>query len=83
MKDVILYTTATCPYCLRAKRLLTNKGVVFTDIDVNEAKEKFEAIKQQTGWNTVPQIFIDGAFVGGCDDIIQLERQGKLDELLK
>lgn len=83
MKDVILYTTATCPYCLRAKRLLTNKGVVFTDINVNEAQEKFEAIKQQTGWNTVPQIFIDSVFVGGCDDIIQLERQGKLDELLK
>jgi glutaredoxin 3 len=83
MKDVVLYTTATCPYCIRAKRLLTNKGVVFTDVNVNEAQDKFEAIKQQTGWNTVPQIFIDGVFVGGCDDIIQLERQGKLDELLR
>lgn len=83
MKDIMIYTTATCPYCIKAKGLLEQKGAAYTNVDVNQEKEKFAAIKQQTGWNTVPQIFIDGVFVGGCDDIHQLDRQGKLDELLR
>jgi len=82
MKEVTLYTTATCPYCMRALRLLDKKGVAYTNVLVTKEKEAFEKIKQQTGWDTVPQIFIDGAFIGGCDDMLQLEREKKLDGML-
>jgi len=82
MKEVTLYTTATCPYCMRALRLLDKKGVAYTNVLVTKEKEAFEKIKQQTGWDTVPQIFIDGAFIGGCDDMLQLEREKKLDVML-
>jgi glutaredoxin 3 len=80
---VEIYTKFTCGYCVRAKRLLEMKKVPFEEhaIDFNGAKRS-EMIERSGGRMTVPQIFIDGRHVGGCDDLFVLEQQGKLDELL-
>ena len=80
---VEIYTTNSCPHCVRAKNLLTEKSVSFYEIDVsnNEAlREKMVA--KANGRRTVPQIFIDGQHIGGCYDLYGLEGQGKLDILL-
>jgi glutaredoxin 3 len=72
-----------CPYCVRAEQLLTRKGV--TDIEkvrVDLHPERREEMMQKTGQRTVPQIYIGETHVGGCDDLYELERQGKLDALL-
>lgn len=82
MKQVILYTTATCPYCIRALALLDKKKVAYENINVSTNKAAFEAIQQRTQWKTVPQIFIDDTFIGGCDDLYALEKAGKLDHVL-
>lgn len=80
---VTLYLTPTCPYCHRAKQLLTHKGVMFDAIDLSQQPAAVRTeLMQRTGSRTVPQIFIDGQFIGGCDDLYTLERQGKLDALL-
>lgn len=81
-KKVVLYTTATCPYCLRALRKLDEKGVTYENINVHANPEVFKAVMAITGWDTVPQIFIDESFIGGCDDLHALDREGKLDGLL-
>lgn len=80
--QVTIYTSSTCPYCHRAKTLLESKGVHYNEIDVNANPQEFQSIKDQTGWNTVPQIFINEKFVGGCDDIHLLDGKGELDPLL-
>jgi glutaredoxin 3 len=80
--EVIVYVTDYCPYCTRAKGLLRRKGVAFTEIDVSNDPEKRAWLFEKTGQRTVPQIFIDGVSVGGCDDIHALDRAGKLDPLL-
>ncbi|UKP00540.1 glutaredoxin 3 [Nostoc sp. UHCC 0870] len=80
---VEIYTWATCPFCIRAKNLLTRKGVEFTEysIDGDEvARDKMS--DRANGRRSVPQIFINDRHVGGCDDIHALEAQGKLNELL-
>ncbi|MBE0449693.1 MAG: glutaredoxin 3 [Clostridia bacterium] len=82
MKQVKLYTTKFCPYCLRALKKLDQKGVEYTNINVSTNREAFDEIMKETGWDSVPQIFIDGVFIGGCDDLYALDDQGKLDELL-
>jgi glutaredoxin 3 len=83
MKPVEIYTTPICGFCHAAKRLLTQKGVSFTEIDVMRAPDKkAEMIKRANGGRTVPQIFIGGTHVGGCDDLHALDRAGKLDRLL-
>lgn len=83
MADVTIYTTPWCPYCARAKALLTSKGVAFTEIDV-EGKPELRAHMSELagGRSSVPQIFIDGAAVGGSDDIHALDAAGRLDSLL-
>jgi glutaredoxin 3 len=84
MSKVDIYTTPICPYCARAKGLLEDKGVAFQEIDVFMDSGQREAMRQRSGGrNTVPQIFIDGQHIGGCDDLMALERAGKLDPLLK
>jgi glutaredoxin 3 len=83
MAEVEIYTQPLCPYCARAKRLLDEKGVAYREIDApagSPARE--EAIRRSGGRRTVPQIFIDGMPVGGCDDLYALEAAGKLDALL-
>jgi glutaredoxin 3 len=81
MPLVEIYSTDTCPYCIRAKKLLTNKGVSFTTYDVNRTGRD-EMIKRANGRTTVPQIFIDGRHVGGCDDLFALDAEDKLDPML-
>lgn len=83
MADVQIYTRATCPYCIRAKRLLAMRGVAFeeTAIDGDQAA-RAAMIQRAHGRTTVPQIFIDGRHIGGCDDLFELEQSGKLAELL-
>ena len=83
MAKVEIYSTAFCPYCVRAKRLLERKGVAFTDIDVLEdGAKREEMVTRAGGRTTVPQIFIDGAYIGGSDELVALDRAGKLDPLL-
>ncbi len=80
MAQVEMYTTMFCPYCTRARTLLRNKGVPFVDIDILEQPERrAEMIQRAGGRSTVPQIFIDGAHIGGCDDLVALDRAGELD----
>jgi glutaredoxin 3 len=80
---VTIYTTPTCPYCLKAKRLLTAKTIPFKEIDVASAPElRDEMMRRADGRYTVPQIFIGDHGVGGCDELHELERSGKLDALL-
>jgi glutaredoxin 3 len=84
MAKVEIYTTPICPYCLRAKRLLTEKGVAFTEYDVSrDPAKREEMFKRADGRYTVPQIFIDDVGVGGSDDIHELDDAGKLDPMLK
>jgi len=78
-----LYTTMFCPYCARARSLLQKKGVSFTDIDVMVDDDKREEMVARAGGRrTVPQIFIDGRHIGGSDELVALDRDGKLDPLL-
>lgn len=80
---VEIYTKFTCPYCYRAKALLKQKGVEPEEISVDlGGPKKQEMIQRANGRMTVPQIFIDGKHVGGCDDLFELDGAGKLDELL-
>ncbi len=81
--NVIVYSSAVCPYCVRAKDLLTRKGVKFTEIRVDVDDMKRDEMIEKSGRRTVPQIFIDGQHIGGCDDLYALEHAGKLDTLLK
>ena len=83
MAQVEIYSTMWCPYCARAKALLQRKGVAFTEIDVDaEPARRSEMVRRAGGRRTVPQIFIDGEHVGGCDDIMALDRAGRLDPKL-
>jgi glutaredoxin 3 len=80
---VEIYTKVFCPYCIRAKALLEGKGVEIVDIPAANDKAKRAEMNQRShGRNTFPQIFIDGEHVGGCDDLMALERAGKLDAML-
>jgi glutaredoxin 3 len=84
VSNVIIYSTATCPYCVKAKQLLTSKNVQFTEYFVDKDLEKREEmLKLSGGRRTVPQIFINDKHIGGCDDLYQLESDKKLDDLLK
>ena len=83
MQTVEIYTSPLCGFCHAAKRLLSQKGVSFSEIDVwQDPDRKPEMIKRANGGRTVPQIFIGDTHVGGCDDLYALERAGKLDGLL-
>ena len=84
MADVIIYATKFCPYCVSAKRLLKQKGVKFKEIDVTfKPHLREEMTKKAHGRHTVPQIFINGRHIGGCDDLYALEEKGQLDPLLQ
>ena len=84
MPKVEIYTKATCGFCIRAKRLLAMKNVSFEEIAVDRGGPPRDQMIQRSGGRmTVPQIFIGGRHVGGCDDLMALEMDGKLDPLLK
>lgn len=83
MKPVEIYTSPLCGYCHMAKRLLSSKGVDFTEMDVlDDPDKKAEMVQRANGGRTVPQIFIGDIHVGGSDELHALERAGKLDALL-
>ncbi len=83
MATIEIFTQPYCPYCARAVALLTEKGVAFREINApHGTPERREAIERSGGRTTVPQIFIDRASIGGCDDLMALERAGRLDPLL-
>ena len=83
MKHVEIYTTQTCPYCQAAKQLLRKKGMGYTEIDVGRDPDLRAAMTRRAGGGrTVPQIFIDGTHIGGCDDLYALDDAGGLDPLL-
>ncbi|QFT58208.1 Glutaredoxin-3 [Sulfitobacter sp. THAF37] len=83
MKSVEIYTSPLCGFCHAAKRLLTQKGVSFSEVDVlANPDRKPEMIERANGSRTVPQIFIEDTHVGGCDELYALEREGKLDGML-
>lgn len=80
--EVIMYATRFCPYCMRARRLLKNKGIEFEEIRVGSGNSLWREMEEKSGRNTVPQIFINGESVGGYDDIALLNQQGELDAKL-
>jgi glutaredoxin 3 len=83
MAKVVMYSTAVCPYCIRAEQLLHRKGVVEIEkIRVDLQPELRAAMMERTGRRTVPQIYIDGEHIGGYDDLASLNHAGKLDALL-
>ncbi len=82
MPKVIMYTTAICPYCVRAKRLLDRKGVDFEEIRIDGDMDQMRIMMERSRRQTVPQIFIDDHHVGGFDDLAKLESYGKLDDML-
>lgn len=84
MKPVEIYTSPLCGYCHAAKRLLKQKGVTYSEINVlAQPARKSEMMSRARGRHTVPQIFIGETHVGGCDDLYALEQAGKLDALLR
>ncbi|MBB6342669.1 glutaredoxin 3 [Pseudomonas fluvialis] len=82
MKPVLIYTSVTCGYCMRAKQLLQRKGVAFDEISVDGKPDVRAEMVRKAGKTSVPQIWIGSTHVGGCDDLHALERAGKLDALL-
>ena len=83
MQNVEIYTTPFCGFCHAAKRLLKQKGVTFTEVDLSvQPERRAEMMQRSNGGRTVPQIFIGTTHVGGCDDLYALESRGKLDSLL-
>jgi len=83
MQPVEIYTSPLCGFCHSAKRLLSAKGVAFSEIDVaRQPERRAEMVQRASGGRTVPQIFVGEIHVGGCDQLYALERAGKLDSLL-
>lgn len=83
MARVLMYTTAICPYCVNAERLLKNKGVTEIEkVRVDLDPQRREEMMRKSGRRTVPQIWIGDRHVGGCDDLYALDRAGQLDALL-
>ena len=83
MPKVEIYTTSSCPYCVKAKTLLVKKNASFEEIDVSNDADLRQAMTEKAGGRTsVPQIFIDGRHIGGCDNLYALDKAGELDKLL-
>lgn len=82
MAKVVIYSSDWCPFCVRAKHLLENKGIAFEEIRVDGKPEVRAAMAKKAGRTSVPQIWIDELHVGGCDELFALERSGQLDPLL-
>ena len=83
MPKVEIYTTTVCPYCVRAKQLLAEKGIAYEEISAEDPDVRTKMIARADGRRTVPQIFINGKLLGGCDDLYRLHANGELDQWLK
>lgn len=82
MATVLMYATAYCPFCTKARQLLDKKGIHYQEIRIDDDPSKREEMITKSHRHTVPQIFINGKAIGGCDDLYTLENQGKLEQLL-
>ena len=82
MSEIVMYSKSWCPYCRMAKRLLSEKGQEWQEIDVEEQPERRREMVERSGRTTVPQIWIDGRHIGGYDELSRLDRSGELDRLL-
>lgn len=82
MPNIVVYCTPFCPYCIRAKMLLENKGIEFSELRVDKDPALRGEMEQRSGRTSVPQIFIDDFHVGGCDELYAMESEGKLDDFL-
>lgn len=83
MPEVIIYSKTVCPYCIKAKRLFTSRGIPFTEVSIEgEPEIREEMIRLAGGAMTVPQIFINKKHIGGCDDLYALDKRQELDPLL-
>ncbi len=82
LSKVVIYSKDPCPYCVRAKAFFDNKGIAYEEIDLTDKPEEIQAIKDKTGWRTVPIIMINGKLIGGYNDLKALDEEGKLDALL-
>ena len=82
MPKILIFTTNWCPFCRRAKALFTQKGVKWTEHDIEEDPAQRQAMIKASGRDTVPQIFINGTHIGGSDDLFELDAKGGLDKLL-
>ena len=80
---ILMYTTAVCPYCIMAERLLVSKGVAIEKVRIDLEPERRAEMMEKTGRRTVPQIYVGATHVGGYDDLAALDRAGKLDPLLE
>ncbi|MBM9514476.1 glutaredoxin 3 [Desulfogranum marinum] len=84
MAKIEIYSSDRCPYCVKAKALLERKGASFEEIDVtNDDEARRRLVEKANGMRTVPQIFINDAHIGGCDDLYALENKGELEKLLR
>jgi len=81
--EITVYVTGWCPYCQRARGLLTKKGLTFSEIDVDEEAKSREEMIARSGLRSVPQIFIGDKHIGGCDDLFALDGSGELDRLIQ
>lgn len=82
MEKLVIYTTASCPFCIRAKRLLDYKKISYQEISVDNDAHMREKMERLSGRHTVPQVFINNNPIGGCDELYALEQSGELDTLL-
>ncbi len=82
MAKIEVFTQPWCPYCARVVALMTQKGVAFQEIDAPHGSTQRADAMQRSGRSTMPQVFVDGVSLGGCDDVVALDRAGKLDPML-
>ncbi len=83
MADIVMYSNAFCPFCMRARQLFKAKGVAFEEIDIlAQPRRRQEMLERAGGRTSVPQIFIDDQHIGGSDELVALDRAGRLDGLL-
>ena len=83
MAKIKIYSKTTCPACVMAKDLLTKKGASFEEVILDDKQEELQELIAKTGMRTVPQIFINDELIGGCSDLMDLDRQNKLDPILQ
>lgn len=83
MANIKIYTKSTCPACVMAKKILSEKGAKYEEFIMDSKLEELQALKEKTGLQTVPQIFINGEFIGGCSDLVKLDEEKKLDPILQ
>lgn len=81
--SIIIYSTDYCPFCIRAKKLLKSKNLEFKEVNLSSNPDELIKLKQKTGMQTVPQIFIKDNLIGGFQELYALEQKGELDKLVK